>query len=177
MFSEVPSQTVWLCRTRPDDIRPETFSQVSFISHDFSGICYRFRWMFAFAFIGAMWQSQIAPANALSGGMKAPPHSINYHYTDKHEVVVSAPEIFFIGAIDFYKNRISPINPGRCGFFPSCSTFGRQAVEENGMIKGIMMTADRLTRCNLFKQSGPDYFLLPDGKLLDPVHDNTLYDK
>jgi hypothetical protein len=38
------------------------------------------------------------------------------------------------------------------------------------------MTADRLTRCNIFKVPGPEYHLLPDGRLLDPVSANTLND-
>ncbi len=177
MHYEPPNQTTWTCRTNSDDIRPETSSKAFFIGRNFSGIRYRFRCVFVSAFICAICHSQATPANALSGGMKAPPPSNHHHDADKHEVVVSVPGIFFIGAIDFYRNRISPINPGRCGFSPSCSAFGRQAVKEYGAIKGIMMTADRLTRCNFFKQPGPDYLLLPNGSLLDPVYDNTLDDQ
>ncbi len=176
MYAE-PNQTTWPCQTSSDDIRPEISSQVSFVGRNLFGIRYRFRWMLASAFICAICHGQVALANALSGGMKAPPPSNYYHYADEHEVVVSMPRIFFIGAIDFYRNRISPINSGRCGFSPSCSAFGRQALKEYGVIKGIMMTADRLTRCNFFKQPGPDYLLLPGGSLLDPVYDNNLDDQ
>ncbi len=79
-----------------------------------------------------------------------------------------------LGAIDLYRKLVSPINGSRCGFHPSCSTFGRQAVSEYGAVRGVMMTADRLTRCNIFKEPGPDYLLLPDGRLFDPVSGNTL---
>lgn len=80
-------------------------------------------------------------------------------------------------AIRFYQNIISPTQTGRCGFHPSCSTFGMQAVERYGPLRGVMMTADRLTRCNFFKEHGPDYLLRPDGRLYDPVSANLLLEK
>jgi hypothetical protein len=39
------------------------------------------------------------------------------------------------------------------------------------------MTADRLTRCNIWKEPGPDYFLLPNGRLYDPISNNLLVEK
>lgn len=35
-----------------------------------------------------------------------------------------------------------------CQFYPSCSQYGAIAIKENGIIKGIPMTADRIVRCN-----------------------------
>ncbi|HLO24995.1 MAG TPA: membrane protein insertion efficiency factor YidD [Geobacteraceae bacterium] len=100
----------------------------------------------------------------------------------RHDSPSSGPEtstvrIVFLGLIDVYRNFVSPINGPRCGFYPSCSAFGRQAVSEYGPIRGVMMTGDRLTRCNIFKEPGPDYLLLPDGRLFDPVSANTMTDK
>jgi putative membrane protein insertion efficiency factor len=86
----------------------------------------------------------------------------------------SVVRIALMGAIDFYKKRISPIGASRCGFHPSCSAFALQAVREKGVFLGVMMTGDRLTRCNIFKGPGPDYLLLPDGRLFDPVSGNLL---
>jgi putative membrane protein insertion efficiency factor len=86
----------------------------------------------------------------------------------------SVVRIALTGAIDFYRKRISPIGASRCGFHPSCSAFGLQAVREKGVLLGVIMTADRLTRCNIFKGPGPDYLLLPDGRLFDPVSGNLL---
>ncbi len=89
----------------------------------------------------------------------------------------STVKIVFLGAIDFYRKFVSPISSHRCGFYPSCSTVGRQSVSEPGVIRGVMMTGDRLTRCNLFKEPGSDYLLLPDGRLFDPMSANTLIDQ
>ncbi len=35
-----------------------------------------------------------------------------------------------------------------CQFYPSCSQYGAIAIKENGIIKGIPMTAERIVRCN-----------------------------
>jgi putative membrane protein insertion efficiency factor len=85
--------------------------------------------------------------------------------------------ILFLGAIDLYRKYVSPISGPRCGFYPSCSAFGRRAVSEYGVLRGVMMTGDRLTRCNIFKHPGPDYLLLPNGRLFDPVSANTLTER
>ena len=78
------------------------------------------------------------------------------------------------GTIRAYQVAISRINPDRCGFRPSCSAFGSMAISEYGATTGIIMTADRLMRCNIWKKPGPEYLLLPDGKLLDPPWQNLL---
>ena len=89
----------------------------------------------------------------------------------------SVVKLVFLGAIRLYQKRISPSGGvDRCGFRPSCSVYGYQAIEEEGPLIGILMTADRLTRCNLFKEPGPDYTLLPNGKLYDPPSRNRLFD-
>jgi putative membrane protein insertion efficiency factor len=82
------------------------------------------------------------------------------------------------GLIHFYQDFISSAGgPDRCGFRPSCSRYGYQAIQEQGPLVGIMMIGDRQTRCNIFKEPGPDYPLLPNGKLYDPVSNNLLFKK
>lgn len=71
------------------------------------------------------------------------------------------------GLVRLYQKGISPVNPDRCGFRPSCSAYGSLAVREQGPVWGVIMTADRLLRCHPLKQPGPATLLLPDGKILD----------
>jgi putative membrane protein insertion efficiency factor len=89
----------------------------------------------------------------------------------------SSVRIAFLQSIRFYQNWISPIRGVGCGFRPSCSAYGYAAIEQQGPIVGIMMTADRLMRCNIWKEPGPDYTLLPNGKLYDPLSKNLLSEK
>jgi putative membrane protein insertion efficiency factor len=71
------------------------------------------------------------------------------------------------GLVWLYRQGISPVNPDRCGFRPSCSAYGSLAVREQGVFWGVVMTADRLMRCHHLKKPGPFTLLLPDGKILD----------
>ena len=50
--------------------------------------------------------------------------------------------------IKSYQRFISSQDRDLCMFQPSCSVFSEQAVREYGLFKGILMTSDRLMRCN-----------------------------
>lgn len=49
-----------------------------------------------------------------------------------------------------YKSFFSSQDSQRCSFHPSCSEFGLEAVKNLGLVRGIVCTCDRLTRCNGF---------------------------
>ena len=46
--------------------------------------------------------------------------------------------------------------PDTCRFYPSCSHYGYQAIYKNGAIKGSLMAAWRVLRCNPFNRGGYD---------------------
>jgi putative membrane protein insertion efficiency factor len=96
----------------------------------------------------------------------------------KDDLETSTVRIAMLGLIRIYQQFVSPIGGvNRCGFRPSCSHYGYQAIQEQGPIMGTIMIGDRLTRCNIFKKPGPDYPLLPSGKLYDPVSNNLPFGK
>ncbi len=110
--------------------------------------------------------------------MKGPREKVPTTQNENQAVETSCVKLVFLGAIRLYQKRVSSIGgPDRCGFRPSCSAYGYMAIEEEGPMIGLLMTADRLTRCNLFKGPGPDYTLLPYGKLYDPPSKNLLLDR
>ena len=110
--------------------------------------------------------------------MKGPREKVPYRQNVEQTVETSCVKLAFLGVIRLYQKRVSPIGgPDRCGFRPSCSAYGYTAIEEEGPVTGVLMTADRLTRCNLFKGPGADYTLLPHGKLYDPPSKNLLFDR
>jgi uncharacterized protein len=57
-------------------------------------------------------------------------------------------EMAFSGLFLFYKTFFSSQDLTVCTFTPSCSEYGIMAVKQHGVIKGGVMTMDRLTRCN-----------------------------
>jgi len=108
----------------------------------------------------------LLPAGALAGELRGPDE--NGQRLAAVEVVETSPlKLGMQGAIWLYQRGVSPVNPDRCGFRPSCSAYGSLAVQEHGPFWGVVMTADRLLRCKLLKKPGPFTLLLPDGKILD----------
>ena len=45
---------------------------------------------------------------------------------------------------------------GKCKFFPSCSNYMIDALEEYGFIKGTYLGIKRIIRCNPFNKGGYD---------------------
>ena len=63
----------------------------------------------------------------------------------------------FIAAIRLYQAYISPLTPPSCRFVSSCSSYGIEAIEEHGIIKGLWLTSLRLLKCHPFSgKSGFD---------------------
>jgi putative component of membrane protein insertase Oxa1/YidC/SpoIIIJ protein YidD len=79
-------------------------------------------------------------------------------------------------ALGGYKALASPLQ-GRhvCNFEPTCSQFSMQAVERQGLGPGILMTADRLERCNPYAQFylGSYYQGIAEGRICDPVENHA----
>jgi hypothetical protein len=63
---------------------------------------------------------------------------------------------FLIECVKWYRNKISPVLPPNCRFLPSCSIYSIEALEKYGSIKGSVLTAWRLIRCNPTGGSGYD---------------------
>lgn len=43
-----------------------------------------------------------------------------------------------------------------CRYFPTCSEYAVEAIETHGILKGIWLSAMRLSRCHPFSKSGFD---------------------
>jgi putative membrane protein insertion efficiency factor len=56
--------------------------------------------------------------------------------------------------IRFYRLFISPMFAPVCRFEPTCSEYALHAVHIHGPLKGIAMTAKRLSRCHPFTWLG-----------------------
>jgi putative membrane protein insertion efficiency factor len=68
----------------------------------------------------------------------------------------------FIGIIRFYQIVISPLKPPTCRFYPTCSSYGLEAIQRFGPIKGGYLTIKRILKCHPLHPGGID--LVPEKK-------------
>ena len=62
----------------------------------------------------------------------------------------------FLTPVKLYRKVISPLFPARCKYYPSCSTYAVQAIRELGIVRGTVVAAWRLARCNPWSHGGVD---------------------
>jgi uncharacterized protein len=61
-----------------------------------------------------------------------------------------------IAPIRLYQRVISPALPRRCKYEPTCSLYAVQAIRRFGILRGLVLAAWRLLRCNPFSHGGFD---------------------
>ena len=69
-----------------------------------------------------------------------------------------------LAPIRLYQRLVSPLLPRRCKYEPTCSAYAVQAIRELGAVRGSILAAWRLARCNPFSHGG-----------YDPVEARTLF--
>ena len=80
--------------------------------------------------------------------------------------------------IRFYQKYISPMKGTKCPYIPTCSQYGLEAIEKYGAVKGSILAAWRILRCNPFAKGGYDPVPPPRKKKiknyidLDGVHNS-----
>jgi putative component of membrane protein insertase Oxa1/YidC/SpoIIIJ protein YidD len=78
------------------------------------------------------------------------PYRRPYIYKDETSVLkkINPANILFGGALFVYQNILSKQISAGCLYTPSCSEFSKNAISEYGLVKGIILSDDRLHRCN-----------------------------
>jgi putative membrane protein insertion efficiency factor len=70
---------------------------------------------------------------------------------------LNLPRFVLLALIRLYQATFSRVLPqDTCRFYPSCSHYGYQAVYKYGVVKGSLMAAWRVLRCNPFNKGGFD---------------------
>ena len=59
-----------------------------------------------------------------------------------------------LSGIIFYQRKISHGKPPRCRFVPTCSEYGRQAIEKHGAMRGMFLLIKRILKCHPFYKGG-----------------------
>ncbi|MEX1029393.1 MAG: membrane protein insertion efficiency factor YidD [Paenibacillaceae bacterium] len=56
-----------------------------------------------------------------------------------------------------YRKIISPLKPPTCRFYPTCSEYALEALEQHGALKGSLLTIKRICKCHPFHPGGIDH--------------------
>jgi putative membrane protein insertion efficiency factor len=63
-----------------------------------------------------------------------------------------------------YQVLLSPMTGDRCKYYPSCSEYAAQAINQYGILRGLVLAGWRLLRCNPWSRGG-----------FDPVEEQRLF--
>jgi putative membrane protein insertion efficiency factor len=77
---------------------------------------------------------------------------------------MSASRAIAVLPIRLYQRVVSPAVGSRCKYYPSCSEYAAQSISRFGILRGLVLAAWRLLRCNPFSHGG-----------FDPVEDQRLF--
>lgn len=76
----------------------------------------------------------------------------------------NTPKTIAIWLINLYQLLLSPDHSwlkgkypyGFCRYYPSCSQYTKQAIERFGLMRGFLLGAKRIVKCNPASQGGID---------------------
>ena len=77
---------------------------------------------------------------------------------------MTAVRAVILAPVQLYRRFISPALPARCKYHPTCSAYAVQAVRRYGLMRGVVLAAWRVLRCNPWSHGGVDF-----------VEDQTLF--
>ena len=77
---------------------------------------------------------------------------------------MSALRTIAVAPVRFHQRAISPALSRRCKYHPSCSHYAVTAIRRYGILRGSVLAAWRLLRCNPWSNGGVDF-----------VEDQTLF--
>jgi uncharacterized protein len=96
------------------------------------------------------FKSDIKHINKLLSQIPPEPLKRPYIYKDEPSLIkkINPVNLFIGGSLYVYQNVFSKHISADCLFTPSCSEFSKQAIKKYGLCKGILLSIDRLNRCN-----------------------------
>ncbi|MGE0083329.1 MAG: membrane protein insertion efficiency factor YidD [Desulfococcaceae bacterium] len=88
-------------------------------------------------------------------------------------LITESESVRSFSPIKIFREYISPIDGNRCPMYPSCSAYSMEAIQKYGLIKGWVMTCDRLLRCGRDEvKLAPRVIIGGEAYCHDPVADN-----
>ena|ERR1700691_647847 len=70
--------------------------------------------------------------------------------------LVRALRAIVVAPIVVYQRAISPALPRRCKYEPTCSRYAIDSIRSYGILRGVVLAAWRVLRCNPWSDGGYD---------------------
>lgn len=86
--------------------------------------------------------------------------------------IASLPRLFLVGLVRLYQVVLSPHLPSSCRYTPSCSAYAVESLQKYGALKGTILAAHRVLRCNPWGGHGfdpPRWYTEPKPQPDEPV--------
>lgn len=102
---------------------------------------------------------------------------VSYMFHGKKNLLVkyNPLSLFFGGLLFVYQKAISPQISVSCPYEINCSNFSKRCIQHYGLVKGIALTADRLTRCTQYTMIDLKKIQIgKNKKIIDPIEQYTL---
>lgn len=96
------------------------------------------------------FKSDIELINKDFSGTSPEKYKRPYIYKDESNFFkkINPVGLLFGGTLYLYQNVLSKHISADCLYTPSCSEFSKQAIRDCGLLKGALLTVDRVNRCN-----------------------------
>jgi uncharacterized protein len=98
----------------------------------------------------SIFTSDIEYLNTQLSHIQPDPYKRPFIYRDEPSLIkkINPVGLLYGGSLYIYQNIFSKHISADCLFTPGCSEFSKQAIKEEGLLKGIILTIDRVNRCN-----------------------------
>lgn len=67
-----------------------------------------------------------------------------------------APRNVCVAILTLYRLAISPLYGDVCRYYPSCSHYTLQAIQQHGVLRGVWLGTRRIARCHPWAEGGVD---------------------
>lgn len=79
-----------------------------------------------------------------------------FHAADLLRSILVLPRNAVLAFLVVYRAVVSPLYGDVCRYYPSCSAYAVGAVQQHGAVRGAVLSAWRILRCNPWSKGGVD---------------------
>jgi putative membrane protein insertion efficiency factor len=70
--------------------------------------------------------------------------------------ILLAPRNACVAILKVYRALISPLYGDVCRYYPTCSHYAMQAIQQHGVVRGVWLGTRRIARCHPWAEGGID---------------------